>query len=605
MRHMISKAAMLMTAIRLFGEVAYATSGILSSQVGYDIGCPMRAIVRGDCPDYLTAGATFQLCDRTGKEVAGGPVRNWGEKWGSFWWIADFSGIEKRGTYVLHVNDGDSTFLVSDPIDVGHKTLWSKCFRTIAFDFLVTRAEQARSGKGWRDCGSDLQELSSHVVAVDGLCDVLEVAGNLTTQDERRHLLNQVLTGCEYLAHLQDKAKWLGLGRGPVVHEDRQAHVVTGNVAKGAMIFARAGRLLRPTRPMKSAEYLERAELAFTWIARHGPIINEEKQQFYPHVHGSPLGSVPPENQWMTRDLVMMMRAAVELYKAGRKTYKQSAITYASRVMKRQVPREMNEGGLYGHFYTYDDFTSFGGIPFTEKANIHCGAWSNDGRIYNKGGHYPHYLIPMIEMVELWPDHPDAKRWRQTLRDFAYGYFAPACRQSPFMILPAGYYRGEGLLHFSGWYHAHNNIYAFAASLALEFERLFGDPQFREIAVGNLQWVAGLNCGLKEPESSRYLSVSMISGVGTRYRGSWTKIAGSICNGFSASKQFHVEPPRAISDRPTYFDDEAYIAHSLPFLSALARLMTYRPADGNGGRHAPAGAVNQAAEPPRLQNDPP
>jgi hypothetical protein len=97
----------------------------------------------------------------------------------------------------------------------------------------------------------------------------------------------------------------------------------------------------------------------------------------------------------------------------------------------------------------------------------------------------------------------------------------------------------------------------------------------------------------------------MISGVGKRYRGSWTKIAGSICNGFSASRQFQVEPPRVISDRPTYFDDEAYIAHSLPFLGALARLMTYPPANGNGEQQSPLDAMNRAAKLPRLQSDPP
>ena len=61
-----------------------------------------------------------------------------------------------------------------------------------------------------------------------------------------------------------------------------------------------------------------------------------------------------------------------------------------------------------------DDYSSFSGVRFSEKANIHCGAWSKDGRIYNKG-----------------------------------------------------------LLYFGSWYHGHNNIYAFAASLALEFDRLF------------------------------------------------------------------------------------------------------------------------------------
>ncbi|MBN2131244.1 MAG: glycoside hydrolase family 9 protein [Sedimentisphaerales bacterium] len=556
---------------------ALAETAIMSSQVGYDVDDPMRAVVRSDRADALSADATFALVDSSGAVVFTGPLRSWGEKWGGHWWIADFSRHRHPGTYTIHIREGDGAPLRSDPIEIGDCLLWSKCYRTIAFDYLDTRAEQARTGKGWRDCGSDLQEFSSHAVAVDGLCDLLELGAVLTTPEQRKTLSAQILTGCGYLAHLQDKAAALGLGDGAVVHEDRQRDVVTGNVAKAAAVFARVARLLAAQHPEKSAAYLDRAQRAFAWIEAHGPIVNAEEQVFFPHVHGAPPGSVPPADQWMTRDLVTMARAAVELYRTGQDRYKARAVHYARRVMKRQVPVSQTEDGLYGHFYTYDDYTSFSGVRFTEKANIHCGAWSKEGRIYNKGGHYPHYLLAWIDMLALWPHHPDAARWRRCLHDFAYGYFLPACRRSPFLILPAGYYRNEGLLYFGSWYHGHNNIYAFAASLALEFGRFFNDDEFRDIAVGNLQWVAGLNCGLKEGEPARYVPVSMIAGIGARSRGSWTKIRGSICNGFSASRQFRIAAPSAKDDLPRFFDDEAYIAHSLPYLAALTRLEAHRP----------------------------
>ncbi len=560
--------------LALTATAVQAETAIMSSQVGYDLGDPMRALVRSDQPDDLSPNAAFTLMDANSALILEGKLRPWGEKWGCHWWVADFSSLDRAGTYTLHIQDGAS--ITSDPIEVATRLLWSKCYRTIAFDYLKTRAKQARTGKGWRDCGSDLQEFSSHAVAVDGLCDVLTSGDTLTTAPERDTLVDQILIGCEYLAHLQDKAKTLGLGDGAVVHEDRQKDVVTGNVAKAAMIFARAAHLLAPGHADKSAEYLDRAERAFTWIEKHGPIINAETQVFYPHVHGAGDGAIPPAGQWMTRDLVMMTRACVELVGAERDQYRAKAAHYANRVMKRQVPATQREGEFYGHFYTYDDYASFGGQRFTEKANIHCGAWSKEGRIYNKGGHYPHYLIPLIDLIALWPDHPDAGRWRRCVRDFAYGYFLPTCEQSPFLILPAGYYRNEGLLYFGSWYHGHNNIYAFAASLALEFGRMFQDDRFRDIAVANLQWIAGLNCGLKEGEPARHVPVSMIAGIGARCRGSWTKITGSICNGFSASRQFRITAASAETDLPRFFDDEAYIAHSLPYLAALARLEAYR-----------------------------
>jgi len=270
-----------------------------------------------------------------------------------------------------------------------------------------------------------------------------------------------------------------------------------------------------------------------------------------------------------------MCYAAMEIYKAGDHAYKDKAIQLAQQVVRRQVPQDENEGGFYGHFYTYDDYSEYDNSRFTEKANIHCGAWSREGRIYNKGGHYPHYLIPILEMIKIWPSHPDADLWHQSLHDFAYGYFIPVSKESPFLILPSGYYQDEGLLYFSCWYHGHNNMYGFAASLALEFQKYFEDDRFTEIAIGNIQWIAGLNYGLNQQGSDDYHSSSMIAGIGSRTVESWTNIPGTIINGFSASKQFKISPPSLEMDLPVYLDDEGYIAHSLPYLVALARFRAY------------------------------
>jgi len=549
--------------------------GILSSQVGYDMGEVIRIMVRSDDSDFLSLNAKYTLVDDEGNPCLEGQIKKWGNKWNSFWWIIDMEGIKKPGNYIVNIKDNGNS-MASEALEIGEHLLWNKCFRIMVFENLKIRSEQARTGKGWKDCGSDLQEFSSHVVAIDCLCDIYEIGSCFITPDEQLQLIGCILKGSEYLIHLQDKAEKLGLGKGCVIHEDRQTDIVTGNVAKAAMIFARIAGLLKDKDPGLSRDLLNRAVMAFSWIEKNGPVINNEEQIFYPHVHGAPSGSLPPNDQWMTRDLVMMLRASVELFNAGEPDYKNKALNYADKIMKRQVSESENEDGLYGHFYTYDDFKAFGGIKFTEKANIHCGAWSREGRIYNKGGHYPHFLMPFLEMIKLWPDNEDITRWKKCLSDFAYGYFLPACRTSPFLILPSGYYRNEGLLHFSSWYHAHNKIYPFAAILALEFQRFFNDEQFREIAVGNLQWIAGLNCGIPNEDTSKYLSVSMISGIGSRFRGSWTNIPGSVCNGFSAGKQFRINPPSAKDDLPLYFNDEDYIAHTIPFIAALVRFESYK-----------------------------
>ncbi|MBB6430268.1 hypothetical protein HNQ40_002074 [Algisphaera agarilytica] len=554
---------------------------VMSSQIGYDQSDNKVAMVRSDQPDRLSTEATFTLHDDSSDLAHQGQLVAHGERWAAHWWEADFSSVLTPGRYTLHIHDGDEVIAESNPIDIGEQLLWEASYPVIGSDYLKTRSQQARTGVGWRDCGSDLQEFSSHAVCVDGIADVIKLIAHKGPEDQLVFLQDQLIRGCDYMARLQDKAEVEGLGRGVVIHEDRDRDVVTGNIAKAAAVFARVSRLIQTHNPEKSAEYLERAKLAFDWLEDHGPVDPVGEQDFFAAVHGAPKGSAPPDGQWMTRDLVTMTRAAFELCRAGEADYQDRAVAYADLLMQRQVPEDEAEHGYFGHFYTYDHFDSFDGIRFTEKANIHCGAWSKEGRLYNKGGHYPHYLLPLIDMTREWPDHPDAERWKQTLHRFAHGYLLPACRSSPFLILPAGVDREHSLVHFGSWYHGHNNIYAFTASLALELGELFDDPQFREIAVANVQWIAGLNVGKLEGGGegegpAAYLPVSMVYGVGQRSRGSWTKIPGSVCNGFSASRQFKIKPITPATDLPIHFDDEAYIAHSLPYLAALARLEAYR-----------------------------
>jgi hypothetical protein len=549
---------------------------LLTSQIGYEPGEPFHVVARADSPDAIPGSARFQLLDPAGATVGEGPVNSAGEKWGSHWWALELPRSTPPGQYRVRIpltsDAGALDSLTSDPVSIAPGTRWEQCFEVIAFDFLETRAKLALTGKGWKDCGSDLQELSSHVVTLDSLCDIFEYTPGLLDDGQKKRLLAQITRGLGYVAFLQDRARELGLGDGPVVHESRQTDLTTGNTVKTAMIFARSSRLLRESDPDLAADCLARAERAYSWIKQNGPLLSQEKQVFFAPVHGAPAGSKPPAGQWMTRDILMMARAALELHKAGRPGYQEEALRHARTVMQRQIKPADAEGGLFGHFWLYDDFSSFDGIRFSEKAVIHCGAWSREGRIYNKGGHYPHHLLPLIEMLTLWPGHPDAPAWKQCLRDFAYGYFLPASQTSPFQILPNGYYRGVGLQHFGSWYHGQSSLYSLAAILALEFERLFQDPAFHALAVANVQWVAGLNCGWSKTPGEPWLAYSLVEGIGHRSWKGWSGIKGSTINGFSASPQFKIQPADAAKDKPAYFDNEDYIAHGLPFLNATARL---------------------------------
>jgi hypothetical protein len=267
----------------------------------------------------------------------------------------------------------------------------------------------------------------------------------------------------------------------------------------------------------------------------------------------------------------------MELFNAGKTTYREDAVRIARQVMQRQIPRAEAEGEFYGHFRT------FASGRFSEKAFIHHHV------AHDTGGSFPHYIVPLIDMCRWWYDHPDAPRWRETVLNFAYGYFLPACRKNPFFLLPVGYFSGEGLLSFCGPWHGFNTSIGFAAALAAELEGFTGDSAFREIAVGNLQWIAGLHAGVTRDSlkgsqfwradipAGQALPYSQIQGVGRKWVGNWSGIHGTIPNGFDVNPQFQiaVKPSRA-ADGPWLYTDEDWIPHAGGWISGLVHLRSIK-----------------------------
>jgi hypothetical protein len=273
-----------------------------------------------------------------------------------------------------------------------------------------------------------------------------------------------------------------------------------------------------------------------------------------------------------------MCWGALEQWKAeGTDSAKESCITLARQIMERQIIQADAEKDFYGHFREY------AGMSHSEKA------WSH-GIVNNQFGAdigqiYPNYLMPLIEMSALWPDHEDAGKWKDTLRQFTYGYLIPACSSNPFLIIPLGIFGQEGPIWFCGTFHGTNAIYAYTAALALELARLFDEPRLRDIAYGNLQWLAGLNGGITQenlkgcvifstdvPENIA-LPASMMCGIGNRWAGTWFATRGVICNGFSTGKQFVYDvEPKIANDGPFSLTDEDWIPHSAAWITALVRI---------------------------------
>lgn len=563
----------LVLSINLFAQDTYDYTLLTYSQVGYDISLPKIAMVQNTDSTILNTKASFTLRRISDdRKVLSGKIEAMGQKWNKYWWKIDFSNCQTAGNYYLTVETKKKVLLESKkelPIIIGENLLWNKTWYETALAHLHIRDSLSYKPEGgWKDCGSPLQEVSSHIIMLNALCDLIELRIDNLSQSQQQEIYEQIMVGSKYVALCQDKAKEMGFQEGAVVHEMREnLKVVTGNVAKTAMILAKISRIIKGKDPILSAEYKVRSIKSYNWISEHGPVLHWDNTDNFAITHGAPYGMKKPPKEWMTRDLVMMLWASLELYKCGETEYKKNAIYYSQKIKARQVTKENAEGGLYGHFYTYDSY------DFTEKANIHCGAWNANYKAYNQGGHFPHYLIPLIEMINLWPDNPNVESWKQCVYSFAFNYFLPATNQNPFKILPAGYYKNEGLLNWSGWYHGHNKIFGYAAGLAMEFYNLYDDERFIEIAMGNLEWITGLHSGFHD--NNQDFSASMIVGIGNRSKSDWDAMVGTITNGFEADGQFMLERPSKETDLPIIFGDEGGIHHPAGWISGLTRLYYY------------------------------
>lgn len=505
-------------------------NGVMFSLVGYDIGGPMRAIIRSDNSNFLDSSSFYEIVGATDGSVRKiGDIFYWGKRWKNYhWWVADFTGFSETGEFNIIIKNSNGVLMLESDVSfkVGNDVLWNDSWHKVAIEQLKVRHAHAIDGIGWRDSGGNLREANSHATMLVGLHDLLDYAGHRLSDTDKNDVRDQIIIGTDYMCDLQDKANQIGYDDGPVVHEipSHESKIITGDVAKAALVFAMGARNLFSTHQSKASNYLNRAKKAFNYLKDHAPITNQSGYQRL--IHGSPSGWDPPvDTEMMTRDLVIMCWAAVELFKVGESAYQADAISLAQRIMDRQIPYDQREDGTYyGHFREYDTQSD---PPYSEKA------WIHHDFGYDVGGTFPHYfVIPFIQMYHMWTSEPDRDRWKDAVEDFAYHYFKPVCQDNPFYLLPMGYFMNEGILSFAGLWHGMNGAYGSAAAVALELAEFLNDLSFRDIAVGNLQWICGLNASLDDSImiGDDWVDIPNHSLSGDFTIAAWVKLSGTVGN---------------------------------------------------------------------------
>ncbi|MGK7395488.1 MAG: hypothetical protein ACNS62_13005 [Candidatus Cyclobacteriaceae bacterium M3_2C_046] len=557
-------------------QAADGVAGLLFSQVGYEPGQPVRVILRLPRKELVSSSPVCKLIPVDNDNAYRVNFKYWGDLWKSHWWIAEFTDIAVSGEWNIQVLSDEQLVFEDQGLKVGSHILWNETVPYSSVDMLERRKHFTKVGAGWQDAGTLWVESPAQSAMIIALTELIEKKADQFDQDFLNRIYTQITIGSEYLVMTQQKATELGYAQGAMSHDllGHENDILPHDVVKAVIALYRSARFLPEQYQEQKEVYQRSADLSFDWLVNQASPMGDlgmSKRQ-----RGLPREAEIPSDEWMTRELVSLCWASLEKWHNGDENAKQQCLDYAQKVMDRQIPETAAENGYYGHFYEYTS------ASHSEKSWCH-------GIVDNKfgadiGGIYPNYLMPLVEMLALWPEHEDAAQWQSTLANFARGYLIPVCDQNPFKIVPLGIFGQEGPIWFAGPFHGTNTIYGYTAALALELARLLDEPELKDIAYSNLQWLAGLNAGITNENlkqavvystdvpAGAALPASMICNIGDRWAGTWFNTRGVICNGFSAGTQFQfdIDPTRE-NDGPFSFTDEDWIPHSAAWLTGLIR----------------------------------
>ncbi len=449
-------------------------------------------------------------------------------------------------------------------------------------DILERRLHFTKVGAGWQDAGTLWVESPAQSAMIIALNELHEQCGKDLEAEFIRRLYQQLTVGCDYLVMTQAKAEELGFPKGAMSHDllGHEKDILPHDAAKAVVALLRTVQNLPEEFQEKKDQYRAAAHYAYQWLNTTAKPMGDYGYSRFQR--GLSEGIPIPGDEWPTRDLLTLCQAALEMVKHGRAEAEVEAVQWARQLMERQITNNNPRDGYYGHFKEFES------LPHTEPSWTHGIIATPEGSQFgtDMGGIYPNYLMPLLEMLRRWPEHTDAVRWKDTLRQFTYGYLIPACKKNPFYLVPQGIFDEEGPIWFCGSFHGTNTIYGYTAALALDLADLLEEPRLRRIAYGNLQWVAGLNAGITRENVAKgcvvystdlpenvALPASMICGVGQRWAGTWFQTRGVICNGFTTGEQFKYDvAPKKTNDGPFSLTDEDWIPHSAAWITGLTRL---------------------------------
>lgn len=486
---------------------------VLLNQIGFTQGASKQCVLRGSDTD------TFRVIRADNATVAfTGPFRETAGDFGTFR-IGDFSEVRQPGTYYIKAGPSRSfpfrieSNAYDDAIDmiVGYFAL-QRCGPSTTGYLTPCHCDDAvrmDNGKhqnttgGWHDA-SDLRKwVGATIHGVIGLSHVYELS---ESDSLRGRIMEELRWGNQYFLNMQEPAgyvmshvggdalkhgdgnRWTDNIVGPEGGEVRTIAPAPGRSTKDITIVgdkddrviqtkpldrlgqykyiiaeARMARLTREDDPSYSGTCLEAATRCYDWCKERWP----EKT---------------------TKDLGGGLAAAVELYRTTRdEAYKSDAIACASGLVQLQVTEAIDSQSQVRGFYRRT----------IADAEPERDIW-----------HGCFHLFGLCDLLDLFPGHADADRWRETIRMYVTGYLDAMSQRNSFGIVPYGLFAetdpggdrriGDYWYRYfmkpdEGWWVGVNANVASAGIGLLRAAEVLGEPRLRATAQRQLDWIVGSN----------------------------------------------------------------------------------------------------------------
>lgn len=564
-------------------------TGLITNQIGCDPRFPSKILFRSRKASDIGRDCKWRVyrTDATSPLIEG-TWEHWGALWKENWWHAQCS-LSEPGSYRVETMDSRGT-LWSSILDIEPQPYLRKTFEHVALDQFERRSLiPTAPDNGWIDCGAHLSEANSHAVSVIGMCLFYRERGGEIPDAWRERLLQQIRVGCDFFQFLATGAIKAGLPKGTYQHEpvtNPHSWVIQDCLQIG-IALCKAVSIFRALGDASRAEALlslARSTVELMEGPPHDLILsarrtvpadrkngNVQIQYFSEIANALPEGTEDPSN-WMTRELALLLWLQLEYDSVVDESRLSWVKQYADALLGR-----WHDNPHPGKGHPKGWFTTFPGVTQAETS------WSHHSVGRDTGAVFPQFVMPMYEASLRFPQNASASKWREAALRYLADYLKPASQANPFSILPNTFRENDSWLHFAGLWHGMNGSYGLAALQAFYFHRHMGEDWLFDFGKAQLDWIAGLNCGLTAeslhgsvmyscdipPQTA--LPVSMIHGVGHQFAGSWRTIRGSICNGFSRGRQFNFDvEPVSIEDQPDSFTDEDWITHAGAWIGALA-----------------------------------